>query len=342
MSPNDCYDKANEYLRLILSHVGRNRIPVTPANYAVWYEYVAGSNHPLKTAIDEILISSGQFSDDINDELFEKYIVEKKILAGEKATLALQQILRLVSKYISESDGKISEHGATLGALAAQLQKENLDEDLLQIIIENVLNTTQKLLSRSTELDNNLQKTNQAISLLKDRLANEKIKATIDPLTGLANRRQFDKLLTKALDDTNHTGLDLSLLMLDIDHFKKVNDNHGHVVGDQVLRLCSSIIEKNIKGRDSAARYGGEEFVVILQDTPLKGALAVGEQIRSYFETRKWVKKDSGGTIGTITISIGASLYRKGESAESFIQRADKALYMSKNNGRNQVTGENG
>ena len=342
MPQKDSYDKANEYLRLLLSYIGRNRIPVTPANYAVWYEYVAGSNHPLKQAIDEIMISSDQFSTEINDDLFEKYIVEQKILAGEKATLALQQILGFVSKYISESGGKISEYGTTFEALADQLTDEKLDENLLQIIIENVLHTTQKLLSRSTELDKNLQKTNQAVSLLKNKLANEKIKATIDPLTGLANRRQFDKLLARAIDNTNQTDMTLSLLMLDIDHFKKVNDNHGHIVGDQVLRLCSSIIEKNIKGRDSAARYGGEEFVIILQDTPLNGALSVGEQIRSYFETRKWLKKDSGKAIGTITISIGASLFRKGESAQSFIERADKALYMSKNNGRNQVTGENG
>jgi diguanylate cyclase len=125
--------------------------------------------------------------------------------------------------------------------------------------------------------------------------------------------------------------------MCDIDHFKKINDNYGHLFGDKVIRAVAQVLTDNVKGRDTAARYGGEEFIVLLPNTPLEGARALAEKIRSTIEGGR-IKKGGGEETAKVTISLGVSRYAPGESSASFIERADKALYVSKQSGRNQVS----
>jgi diguanylate cyclase len=128
--------------------------------------------------------------------------------------------------------------------------------------------------------------------------------------------------------------------MIDIDHFKKFNDTYGHLVGDQVLRLVARTMVENLKGRDIIARYGGEEFVILLPSTKLEDAIRVGDHLRSCLGNKSIRKRNSNETLGTVTVSIGATLYYAGELLDEFIGRADIALYKAKNAGRNQVATE--
>jgi len=114
------------------------------------------------------------------------------------------------------------------------------------------------------------------------------------------------------IDQSAKTGKELGLLMADIDFFKRVNDTHGHLIGDKVLRITGAMLKNCVKGRDLVARYGGDEFVIMLPDTPGEGAITVAENIRSYFEAKRWKKKETGQPIGTITLSLGVSLYSPG------------------------------
>ena len=132
----------------------------------------------------------------------------------------------------------------------------------------------------------------------------------------------------------------LCLLIIDIDHFKKFNDVHGHIVGDEVLRFVAKNIQKLIRGNDYVSRFGGEEFTVILPKTPLLGAMTVAENIRTSFAKLKLERKGKSVQLGTITVSIGVAQYRPGESIETLIKRADQALYFAKNAGRNRVATE--
>ena len=125
-----------------------------------------------------------------------------------------------------------------------------------------------------------------------------------------------------------------------IDHFKLYNDTYGHQTGDQVLRLVAHTLKTNVKGRDLAARYGGEEFAIILPHTTLDDALKLAEQIRRAVYTKELVKKTTAESLGRITISIGAALYRPGESVEALIHSADSCLYAAKHAGRNMVKSE--
>jgi diguanylate cyclase len=129
----------------------------------------------------------------------------------------------------------------------------------------------------------------------------------------------------------------LSLLMCDIDHFKKFNDTFGHLTGDQVLRLVASTVKQNVKGLDIAARYGGEEFVIALPNTSLQSANTVAEHIRRAVMTKELVKRSTGENLGRVTLSLGAAVLRAQDTAQMLIDRADKCLYAAKRNGRNRV-----
>ncbi|MEE8444014.1 MAG: GGDEF domain-containing protein, partial [Alphaproteobacteria bacterium] len=180
----------------------------------------------------------------------------------------------------------------------------------------------------------------QEIDDLRKKLKNVSRAARTDALTDLANRKYFAKRLREAAKEATETKNPLALLMLDVDNFKEVNDNWGHLVGDHVLRLISKTLVESIKGRDLAARYGGDEFAVVLPNTRLKDASTLAEQIRKTISTKKLSLKNTGESIRGITASIGVAAYRHGETLDELIHRADQALYSAKNDGRNRVATE--
>ena len=121
------------------------------------------------------------------------------------------------------------------------------------------------------------------------------------------------------------------------DHFKGFNDNYGHQVGDQVLRLVARTLVDGVKGKDLVARYGGEEFVVILPDTQLQGGVIVADHLRKAVANKELINRSTGDKLGRITLSVGVSEFHKAETVEALIERADQALYTAKHNGRDQV-----
>lgn len=165
--------------------------------------------------------------------------------------------------------------------------------------------------------------------------------AVTDPLSGLANRRRFTDALHAEIERTRRSGRPFSLLMLDIDHFKHVNDTYGHNVGDKVIVSLAGTVAAGVREIDTAGRLGGEEFGVILADTGLTGALIAAERLRQAVEAMDIAAED--GAPLRVTVSIGAAERGREETGpEELLRRADTALYTSKNNGRNRVTAYNG
>ncbi|NQW11863.1 MAG: PleD family two-component system response regulator [Alphaproteobacteria bacterium] len=158
--------------------------------------------------------------------------------------------------------------------------------------------------------------------------------ALIDSLTGLYNRRYLFSHLGRLMADTAERHKPLALLMIDVDHFKAVNDTHGHTIGDVVLRRITDVLQDQVRNVDLVARLGGEEFVVVLPDTPGGSALAVAERLRGNVAAVEMLGAD--GETFSVTISIGCAM-RADEGFEQLIERADTALYQAKNAGRNRV-----
>ena len=159
--------------------------------------------------------------------------------------------------------------------------------------------------------------------------------ANFDSLTGLYNRRAILDKLNELINLANRYKEDFSLSMLDIDHFKKVNDRYGHLTGDEVLEKIAVLIRRNIRETDIVGRYGGEEFIIILPKTNLSSAWVVAERLRNIIE--KAELKDSAGNAFTIAVSQGLVGWERDEDAASLISRADAALYKAKEKGRNRV-----
>ena len=171
---------------------------------------------------------------------------------------------------------------------------------------------------------------------LRESVNNTMALAVTDELTGLYNRRYFDRHLNVMLGKAQEQARDMALMILDIDHFKAVNDGHGHDVGDAVLREFSARLKRNIRGVDLACRFGGEEFVVLMPDTDTAQAEAVAERVRQAM-AEKMFEVGPGRPLA-VTVSVGVSLNEsRADTPESLIKRADVALYRAKREGRNRV-----
>ena len=158
--------------------------------------------------------------------------------------------------------------------------------------------------------------------------------AITDGLTGLFNHKQFQERLAQEFDRLGRFSEPLSLLLIDIDFFKKINDTYGHPAGDLVLKKVAGMVQKTVRNVDIPARYGGEEFAVVLVGTDEKGAMHMAERLRKTIMDKKFT---SDGTPFSVTVSIGISTNtRDVKKKEELVDRADKALYTAKENGRNQ------
>jgi diguanylate cyclase (GGDEF)-like protein len=173
------------------------------------------------------------------------------------------------------------------------------------------------------------------IRLLTEQLAEARREGSLDALTRLNNRKAFDAFIARVVDLSGVFHQPVTLLMVDIDHFKKVNDTFGHPTGDEVLRGVADLLARTfLRKSDFVARYGGEEFVIVLSDTPIPATRVLTERFRTALKTMCFQR---GGRVFGVTVSIGVAEIKPGEQIEPWIERADRALYAAKQSGRNKV-----
>lgn len=314
-------------------------VPSTPNNFTVWFHYYSGHYPELTRTIDVLLGNNQPFDEDTNAELFAKFFtfgVEGVVLSETSARL--EEELAKVITYLGDSRDGAAAYGKTLEAVSGDIGGGS--DERLKSLIDSVVAATRVVERQNKTLEEQLKESTDEVSRLRDDLEDMRREATTDALTGIANRKVFDTTLRREAMEAMEEGKPLSLLMVDIDHFKRFNDTFGHQVGDQVLKLLAHTLTSAVKGQDTAARYGGEEFSVILPGTALQAAMAVGENIRQSVANRKVVNRTTGKDLGQITVSIGVGTLEFGEPIGQFINRADQALYEAKNQGRNRVVSE--
>ena len=192
----------------------------------------------------------------------------------------------------------------------------------------------QEVATRLKSLSERVAHMEQEAQGFREHLEVQRQKALIDPLTGLPNRAAWSERLEHEIKQWQQHGNTLSLAMLDLDHFKRINDNYGHLAGDKVLKIIATVLRKRLRGSDFIARFGGEEFVLLLPATPPAVGAKLLETLRAAIEACPFHFK---GERVTITISMGLATFRAGEHSDLVLKRADQALYRAKNAGRNRV-----
>jgi two-component system cell cycle response regulator len=174
---------------------------------------------------------------------------------------------------------------------------------------------------------------------LRQKLRQSLERAVKDPLTSMHNRRYLEQHLGRLVAQNVERERPVSLLILDVDHFKAVNDSYGHDVGDEVLREVARRITASLRGIDLACRFGGEEFVAAFSGVDAELALSIGERLRCKIADRPFPVQSDKGPLA-VTISIGVATSRAGDDATTLLKRADQALYRAKKDGRNRVVAD--
>lgn len=333
----DEHERTMAFAEVALGQIKSLRQTATPRNYEIWYVYATGYNAPLNKIINETLSRNGKLTEADLEQLYDTYLSQIKTTeridkVGARVIGEIDDVMTLITEALSVS----SNYDDSLTGASQKLAVAKSSEQV-RAIVETLVKSTREMRDTNKVLEDRLTLSKSEISNLQQSLEAIRAESLTDPLTGLGNRKYFDRSITTAVNTALASGEPLSLLMFDIDHFKSFNDSYGHLTGDQVLRLVGMSLKQTIKGQDITARYGGEEFAVVLPNTALRQALTVADHIRRAVMAKELKKKSTGEILGRVTISVGVSMLKPGDDTDSLIERADACLYAAKRNGRNRV-----
>ena len=336
----ETFDQAKALGQEALSLMEQYGVCPNPKFYTLWYVYASGRNANLCRSVDIILDHSDGPTPEQMDELYEKFIgaevqQDEVLRAGNDMAAVLAKVL----DFVEEANQTTSDYREQLRNFTGDIAHV-ASGDELRGLVNRILVETRRMEKQNRELESKLNESSAQINDLSTRLEDVKRESLTDALTGIANRKCFDNRLLDSISRAEETDQPLSLLMVDIDHFKRFNDTYGHQMGDQVLKLIGAILKQAVRGRDTPARYGGEEFAVILPKTALQEAITLADQIRRTVAKRRVTRKSTGEKLCQITLSLGVAQYRHGEQAVELLLRADEALYAAKRGGRNRVISE--
>lgn len=312
----------------------QHSINPTPDNYSLWHAYVNGHNDALRAEIDALIATRTPFTQAKQDALRLQHLPQCD--AEMRANGRIADILVDLVADLSGLDNEASRYSNALSTHLAQVQiTGGMNE--LEALLTVVAKETRQMRASTEALREDFSRRSAEIAEIQAELQLVKHAANSDPLTGLLNRRALLESLNElsTFKDQRH-----ALLMLDIDNFKGINDQHGHLIGDRVIRFVADVIRQHTRGQDTPCRFGGEEFAVLLPETHLAGALTVAEKIRSVVASAKLVRATNQEPLGQVTISGGVASYRPHEDSLELMDRADRALYLAKAEGRNKVLPE--
>ena len=330
-------EQATEYAQTALARMREGGIAPTPDNFELWYVYFSGQSPEVTRAINILVANKQAITDERCKELYQRFLSQGRDEETiRRAGSQVSATIKNVSGVVRDVKSATSVYNDKLGVVNNKMN-DIKDPGELKKILGDVMADTQSMLSQNQKLETELSKSSHVMEQMQRDLETIRREALTDGLTNLANRKAFDAEMKRVMDEANTNNSPFTLLMLDIDYFKTFNDNYGHQVGDQVLRLVAKTLTDGVKGRDIACRYGGEEFAIILPDTGLQAGIVVGNSLRKSVATKDVINRASGERLARITISAGVAEYSPGEKITDLIERADSALYTAKHNGRNQV-----
>lgn len=336
----DAPEKSKRIFAQILDIFEEQSISPTPLNYYVWYNYIKGDNPKFRQEMDSALNDPFGYNDRLGKRLYEAYLSNE----DEADNQFDRSLKRLISSIIKKMDfwsERLSKQADELLKAQNSLSNDDLNQEQLKSLTSKVLESASSMKDATENFNDYILGTQDEIAHLREQLIEAKAQVMTDELTEVGNRKSFNNTIIELTESAKENPGSLSLIMTDIDHFKRFNDEFGHLVGDSVLRYFTSIIKKDKQKNESLSRYGGEEFAILIADSDKNSAIQRAEEIRKSIQEAKLKRKGSTKELGKITASFGVSNYRgESETIDEFINRADEALYLAKESGRNQVKSE--
>ena len=325
----DNFDEALKFSESTNEFLSHYQIPPSPVNYSVIYLHVSKRNEKLSVELERHLQTYQEIDLIFIEGLFEKYIsnahtIDKQIL--DPIAKALASTLEKINLQV-DSDKTVA---SNLKKAEQALTKHEYHKSMQSIVafLMSSITTSQQ---QHGDLSLELTRACGEVNFLKSKLEAARHEAIVDSLTGLYNRRGCDMKLQELDIEQVH-----SSLAIDIDHFKSVNDQFGHFIGDKVIQRIAKVIKATISDQDIAVRFGGEEFVVVMVNKTMTQAHEVAEKIRLAISQLKLMQRDSKAYLPKISVSIGIAQRQDELNWTALFEQADTALYQAKNNGRNR------
>lgn len=336
------YERTLAIAETAMKQIRSLRLAANPRNFEIWYTYAAGYNQNLNQAINETLVRESRLTEHELGRIYDRHL--STVHLNDQADDVGGKIMDEIEQVMATIDGAIGSAGTYNKSLAGAARNisdaKTLDRDQLRSIVKTLLGATQEIETANQTLQSRLAESRTEIRELQQNLEKVRAESLIDPLTTLSNRKYFQDAIARFMDDAEKKSVPFSVVLTDIDHFKKFNDAYGHLTGDQVLRLVALALKNNLKGQDVSARYGGEEFAVLLPRTGLQSAEIVANHIRRAVMGKELLRRSTNESLGRVTISLGAASWRQGDTVASLLERADTCLYAAKHAGRNCVVSE--
>ena len=331
-------EQSAELLRIVLARMGQHDAAFNPLTYTVWFEYASGMNARLNQALDRLLQTRPRLSDADLCDLYQAHIADVDPQAMHRIGSELQQVMATLASAAGNTGSNADQFGTQLQNLAAGLQ--TLNDKLTTPMVLQAIESTARMRDSAQALESEVKGSQSEIQRLQNELNRVRDESLIDALTQVLNRKGFDEKLADMLARPVAEGRWHGLIMFDIDHFKQVNDAHGHVMGDRVLQAVGEVLKSCLlpHAAASVARYGGEEFAMLVPDTTPEEGLKLAEIVRLRTKSMKIRDRRTQEVVLTVTISGGLALHQPDEDAQSLTARADAALYRSKQDGRNRIT----
>ena len=342
--PVNALQRSNQTAVAVIEALSKFGLAPTPINYAVWYAHLAGENPELSRLLDRHMSTGHTPTSEAMDDLWRRHCVptgdpQMVMATSERLGSIMTELTRQMGRAGDDSErfaGSVQKFGeGIVDALGADDGGQALRQAAQGMLLE-----TRRMAEQNRALEGRLKSSTVEIDTLRASLEETRRAAITDGLTGVGNRKAFDAALRDASVEAAELRTSMCLVMVDVDFFKKFNDAHGHLLGDEVLKLVAKVLKAGVKGRDTVARYGGEEFGVILPETSLENACKLADNLREAVKGKKIVIKSTGKDLGRVTMSLGVAHFRRGEDASDIIARADAALYWAKRNGRDRVGDE--
>lgn len=327
--------QAAEYLRQAIPLMVKHNIPPNPLNYALWYTYVSNRVPELNQELDKTLTTYGTCPNLVGEQMFRQHMIKDEVDSAENVQAGLIALVNDLHEHASVTAEETKNYSDTLQDSLDALQADGGPALPLESIIQTLARKTQDISDSTQRFQTRIDDAQSEIESLKAELEKTRQDARVDPLTGLFNRRVFETELGTLLYSGNAGTV--TLVMVDVDHFKKFNDTYGHLMGDKVLQYVGKLLRDFCPEPMLAVRYGGEEFAVIMPALTANKSAELANALREKIQAIRIKQKKSGEVISSITASFGVAESRQEDSINTLIERADKALYSAKEGGRNQV-----